>query len=693
MALDVSVPRPASARLPLGLERVAALPAQLVLAGIVAASFVLRFAAALGHVTPLYFADEYIYSSLARSLAHTGKPLIRHAPAHFPALLEPLLAAPFWLTNDPALAYRLTQAENAVAMSLAAVPVYLLSRRLGLSKWLSLAAGAMTVASADLFFASFVLSDPIAYPLVLGAVCAGVDALAAPTRRNQLAFVVLTGLATFDRIQYVLLPGAFVLAALVVERGKVRSAVRRYRLTLGIFVAPAVAILAIGPTRLLGYYSLIVQLHVRPGAMAHWIGTDSMLLVYCAGWVLVPGALAGIAYALVRPLSREESAFAAFFVCLAGALFAETSMYASNGSPRFQERYFMAILPLCLPAFGLYLRRGRPAKLSIALGSTLLLALASRVPLTGYTIGDGKQDSPFLFGVFRLERLAGIGTGSLAIALAAGALSALAVAIAFRARGAVVAAVAITLVSACAVSVASVRFDRLVSRAVRASFLPRDVRWIDHARLGKVLLLQTPGTPHVRAHEELFWNTSLDGVLFLDQASPIDAFPDPRVTIAPDGRIVGRDGRAVRAPLAISNYAVRVQLRDAKRVATGAAYELWRPTGTPRVTLFAGGLYHDGWLGHSGLITVYPRGRELRGTLRLRLWLPAGTERTPLRFTGRGVDRKLVVAPKQTRVLTFHVQGSDPWTVRFQSSGTGTIGFEQRPVSAKAATPVFVPSR
>ena len=82
-----------------------------------AASFLLRFVAALWHTTPLYFPDEYIYSGIARSLAESGKPLIRGSSAHFPALLEPLLAAPFWLTHDPALAYRLTQAENALAMS------------------------------------------------------------------------------------------------------------------------------------------------------------------------------------------------------------------------------------------------------------------------------------------------------------------------------------------------------------------------------------------------------------------------------------------------------------------------------------------------------------------------------------------------------------------------------------------------
>jgi hypothetical protein len=116
-------------RLPLGLDRVAAVPGAVVLTLVVGASFVIRFAAALAHATPLYFPDEYIYGTIARSLGEHGRPLIRGGSAHFPAMLEPLAAAPFWLFHDPLLAYRLTQAENALAMSLAAVPVYLLTKR------------------------------------------------------------------------------------------------------------------------------------------------------------------------------------------------------------------------------------------------------------------------------------------------------------------------------------------------------------------------------------------------------------------------------------------------------------------------------------------------------------------------------------------------------------------------------------
>ena len=182
VAVDVSFPRE--------LTRAAAVPARLLLAGIVAISFGLRFAAALVHTTPLYFPDEYIYGTIARSLAESGRPLIRGHSAHFPALLEPLLAAPFWLTHDPAVAYRLTQAENALAMSLAAIPVYLLVRRLGGGAWMALAAGALTVASPDLFFASFVLADAIAYPLVLGAIYLGVCALSQPTRLEVFRLLI-----------------------------------------------------------------------------------------------------------------------------------------------------------------------------------------------------------------------------------------------------------------------------------------------------------------------------------------------------------------------------------------------------------------------------------------------------------------------------------------------------------------------
>src|SRR5438094_198575 len=154
MAIDTAASRPATVRLP----QIRAVSVPLALGGLVGVSFALRLAAALAHATPLYFPDEYIYGTLARSIGTSGKLAVRGMPAHFPALLEPLLAAPFWALGDAELAYRLTQGLNALAMSLAAVPVYLLCRRVGLSSRFGLAAAVVAVAFPDLLFSSFVLS-------------------------------------------------------------------------------------------------------------------------------------------------------------------------------------------------------------------------------------------------------------------------------------------------------------------------------------------------------------------------------------------------------------------------------------------------------------------------------------------------------------------------------------------------------
>ena len=59
MAVDLAA-RQAAPTQELGLLRLAAVPARLVLAGIVAVSFGLRCVLALAHATPLYLPDEYI---------------------------------------------------------------------------------------------------------------------------------------------------------------------------------------------------------------------------------------------------------------------------------------------------------------------------------------------------------------------------------------------------------------------------------------------------------------------------------------------------------------------------------------------------------------------------------------------------------------------------------------------------------
>ena len=284
------------------------------LGALVGLAFAVRWLLSLTHITPYLMPDEYIYGSIARSIAETASPLIRGGAAGCPALLQPILTAPFWLLGDPEAALRLTQGLHSLAMSLAAVPAYLLARRLELGTGLALAAAAFTVVSPDLAFAGYVLADPIAYPLVLAALYVGVLTLEQPTARRQLVFLGLSGLATFARVQFVVLPAVFLAAAVIVERGSIPTVVRRLRLTLALMAAAGLLVLTLGTERLLGYYAGVVNLPFRPSALLRWAATDAMLLVYPAGVVLVPGALLGVVLAVYRPASRTEAAFSALAV-------------------------------------------------------------------------------------------------------------------------------------------------------------------------------------------------------------------------------------------------------------------------------------------------------------------------------------------------------------------------------------------
>ena len=101
--------------------------AELGVAGrIVAISFAARSVAALRSTRPAATSPTSTSTaSLARGLAETGRLEIRGHAAHFPALLEPILAAPFWLGGDPAFAYRATlllHAARDVARRRAGLP-------------------------------------------------------------------------------------------------------------------------------------------------------------------------------------------------------------------------------------------------------------------------------------------------------------------------------------------------------------------------------------------------------------------------------------------------------------------------------------------------------------------------------------------------------------------------------------------
>lgn len=581
-------------------------------------SFFIRVFAVVFHPAPLYMPDEYLYTTLSRSLAAGHLPAVRGHLIHFPALLAPLAAAPFQALFSPELAYRLTQVENALFMSLAAVPVYFIARQVGLSKGYGLVCAAFAVAIPDLLYASFTSADPIAYLLVLSAFAVGLSAVARPRVRTQLGFIALTGLSVFARAQYVVLPAVFLLGAVSVDG---RAVFRRQRVPMLAVGACLAAGLATGPSRLLGVYTATSHLHVGTG-LAPWLGIDGFLLACSAGVVIVPGAVIG----LLHPRGRTEVAFSAMACSLLVCLVGQAALFSSNGLDRFQERYLFVGLPLIPIAFCVYLKNGRPWRhVATALAIALFLS-AARLPVSAYSAADGKSDSPFLIAMSELGKLLGEGNASLLIAITAGllALAAIAVARNWGSRTALGAA----LLSLIVASVGAVVGDAAYSQHERATVVGSDASWIDGAVDQPVTLVQTPAVPVGPSLQQLYWNKAISREVTLGRAQPTDPYaPTPTTIPAADGTLTG-----VQRAFVFQSSGATAQFSNARLTARNKTFLLFLASSAPRLSVLELGRYHDGWLAGSGRLTVWqPPSSRPRDVL-FQLSLPPDSQAVHIRF-------------------------------------------------------------
>jgi hypothetical protein len=679
--------------LPAPIER-AGLAAWPLLAALVAVNVVVRTALGWLRETPIYLGDEYLYAELGRSIAETGRPLVRGAAADFPALFQPLITAPAWLFDDVGTSYHLVQGMGALAMSLAALPAFWIARRLGLSKGIALAVAALSLAVPDLIYAGWVIAEPFAYPLVLGAVAAGVAALAQPSRRGQLLFVALAMLAAFARIQFIVLPACFLGAVLLVglRERRLRSALREQALPLGLMAVPIAIALALGPSRVLAFYGGVVDTELDLGALLGNSARNLFVLVFASGFVLVPGALLGLGLALVRPRSRAELAFAALTLLLTAGLLGEAGLLGA--ADLAQERYLFYVLPLAAVGFGLYASRGWPFRLYHALIAATLVTLTAVVPLSGYAAANEKMHSTLLFAVFRVEQWLGSpGSGSLAIALAATLGTVVVVVCSRMPRMATMVALGISFTLCAGFSAAAVVFDLENTSSARKAFFGPDPSWVDNAGLGDVTLLRNVGGQRGPAFQQLFWNRSVNRVVLMPGATAIDPFAADTVSIGRDGSLHA-GGAALDGPLLVDGHLVTVQLSGAKRIATAPGYSLFEPTGTPRLSMLFAGRHHDGWLGGQGAISLWPRGdsNRLEGTFFIDLVAPRGSEGAPIRFRLPGGQEVVVRVPSHAALrVRLPVCSRGPWTAGFGARVTGYVG--TRPVAVRGRVFRFLPWR
>jgi hypothetical protein len=674
------------------------------LALLVSVSTAVRIVCAWLRPTPDYFPDEYMYASFARSLAGGHLPAVRGVSAHFLPLLQPLVTAPAWLLPNVEDGYRATQAIEALAMSLAAVPVYYLARQVGLGSRHALAAAALSLTIPALVYSSFVLSEPVAYPVALGAVAAAVRALDRPSVRSFALFLALAAAAMFTRMQFAILIPCFVvaLAAVVVRERRFRAFIASHRIAVGLLLVVSGVLFALGPARNTGYYPSFTN---TPGfKMSDALGLlapDALVLVFAGGFVLAPGALLGVVYAVARPLRRAELAFGALTVALTVGLLAEAIVY---GHPNYvqgtflghtdyvQERYLFYLLPLWTIAFLLYAQRGWPRKGLYAVAAVALVVGSLRLPLAGNIVADRFAHSPFLFALRRLaEMVQSAPTASLIVVLA-GAVATLAIlGIAFvTPRGATIASLAFAGAATIAASAGAVSLNVRDTRALADSVLAGHPSWVDDSQVGNSTMVLLPGSESTDLI--LFWNRSLDRLALLPGAGAVDSFSVQNARVARDGTLL-IDGSPAHGNLLLSTQSTTVVLQTGRVTGTTTGTVSVHAPGRVRLRLMMFGRYADGWLRGKGYVRVWPT--SATGGVNGRIVVPIRPlregSRVKITFSdagGRTVTRS--VSGDRTTNVAIPVCSKGPAMLFYQASPLSYLP-DGRIVAATAGKPRFVP--
>ncbi|MCY7302648.1 MAG: hypothetical protein LH654_06350, partial [Thermoleophilia bacterium] len=151
-------------------------------------------------------------------------------------------------------------------------------------------------------------------------------AIARPSLAHQAAFVATAGLATFARAQYAALYLAAILAAVVVERGRMQALVSRYSLLVGVPILAAVAIVSTGR---LGRYGSVASFDFASGAI-EWLPRSAFALALAVGAVMVPGAVAWTLHELATPRNRTAHGIAALITGRMGAQLAASALHSSE---------------------------------------------------------------------------------------------------------------------------------------------------------------------------------------------------------------------------------------------------------------------------------------------------------------------------------------------------------------------------
>ena len=668
------------------LDLVIAVPAWVWLSVLVALSVVIRSALAFRNPAPWIFQDELLYSELAKSLAATGHFTIRESPIPVPGsfgIVYPTLIAPAWaLFNRVPAAYDAARAINALTMSLAAVPAYLLARRL-VGRALGLGAAVLTLALPAMVYTSTIMTENAFFPVFLFWVLALVLALERPTVVRQLVMVGLTFVAYMTRNQGAVLVPALVTAIVLVllleswgdDRGFAAALRRRAAafwvtwatLAVGIAGYLAFEIGSRGQTAssaILGGYSVLTESSYSVHETARWfiyhVGELDLalgVLPFAAFIVLVVAALRR------RPPSREVMIFAAVALSVSVWLLLEVAAFATTVfGQQIQERNLFYLEPLFLIALVVWV--GGLLPWSRTLTGAAAITAAALPGVVPYRSFLGPNEVANAFGLLPLWRA--VDKGDIAashlnevvvlVSLAAGLVFLL------LPRRLALVAPAVILVYFAFVNSPVVGKVRTTSIESRVGGVQNRRDWIDLATgttKPRVAAIWSgaAGLNFVALWDNEFFNPSVGPVYNLH--GPPDGLPQETITIDPTSA-VARDesGKVVNAQYVLTDRSLKVA---GQVIASDQAVgmDLYRVGGPIRLVGQVEGVYPDTW---SGPVAGYTRYPCAGGTLSVVLQGWTKLQKRPVTVVARSAGRvvRVVVPPTDAeRTLSIPLRPRD----------------------------------
>jgi hypothetical protein len=625
-------------------------------AGLVVVSAGIRYALARRIVAPWIMVDELIYSELAKSFADSGRFLLRGESTAAYGVVYPALISPAWALFDRIPeAYAAAKAINSVVVSLAAVPAYLLARRV-LSRPYALGAAVLSMSVPTLLFAGMLMTENAFYPAFLLAALATVVWLERPDALRTAFVLAATVLAFLTRAQAIAILPALATAPFLVSG---RRALREFRWffaagTVGVLLVVAVQ-LARGASLfgLFGAYEVAGHAGYTAEGVSRWLLYHWEELVLSLG--VVPFAALALLALTMRGRPRPERAFLAGAVALSFWLVLEVAGFASEQSLRVEERNMFYVAPLFLIALLLWVERGSPRpRLAAAVSAAAAVALPTALPYTKLIGLPAVSDTTALLPLWSLSSSTGIEIGDLRWVVLCGAAAACALFLVVPRRYGLILPLLVFAYFAVSQKPIEGKYRQASILDLFQGITAAHPDWVDRAvgRDTEVTLIWSGNTDKYSVWENEFFNRSVRRFYYTSSPLAGDLPEQPLSVDRRTGLMHGPDGRVVRAEYVLTDGSVDVGGREVAQDARKGIV-LVRVAGPLRQVSRVAGLYpQDTW---SGPRVTYTRLDCQGGTVVASLQSDPSLFTSPTTVVASVGGREVAttqVAPAEARTLS-----------------------------------------